>query len=420
MRRVALALLVGVILGLAGCGGGGKSTIRIGVLGVCQGVFAPFYQEIVAGAELPLLHRGTKLRGPKPADGVRDATIAGHPVDLLFGCSDETGERALAEVRRLVEKEHVQVLVGAETSAAGIAVRDYAKTQPDTTFLIALAPTAEATLSQPAPNVFRFTSHALQWTAGLGTYAYRTLGWRTAVVVGNDFSYPYDEAAGFITEFCSLGGEVVGRVWAEATPPPVRTKADGYFVTVFVSQLLAGAVQALPVKDDLAHKVLLGAATIGNAGTVLGRRAAGLVGPAASPIGTSKPAWTRLLADYAKAFPKLPFLGFAPFYYNTMEPALRGLEAVGGDLSDGGRRYRTALAGLELDLPTGHVRLDPDHQAIAPTYLLRVGAGGTGLRTIRTVGPVDDSYGGRFGPGKPLPSRTSPPCRKGNPPPWAR
>ena len=169
-------------------------------------------------------------------------------MDLVFGCSDETGERALAEVRRLVEKEHVHVLLGAETSAAGIAIREYAKTQPDTTFLIALAPTAEATLSRPAPNVFRFTPHALQWTAGLGTYAYRTLGWRTAVVVGNDFSYPYDEAAGFIAEFCSLGGKVVGRVWAEATPPAVRTRADGYFVTVFLSQLLAGAVRALPVK----------------------------------------------------------------------------------------------------------------------------------------------------------------------------
>ena len=136
-------------------------------------------------------------------------------------------------------------------------------------------------------------------------------------------------------------------MWAEAAPRAVRTEADGYFVTVFVSQLLAGAVQTLPVKGDLSRKVLLGAATIGDAGKVLRRRAAGLVGPAASPIGSSKPAWTRLLADCAKTFPKLPFLGFAPFYYDTMEPALRGLEAVGGDLSDGGRRYRAALAGLE-------------------------------------------------------------------------
>jgi branched-chain amino acid transport system substrate-binding protein len=419
VRRVAIAVLVAAILGLAGCGENGKSTIRIGVLGVCQGVFAPLYQDVLAGAELPLLQRGAKLRGSKPTDGVRGAKVAGHPVELVFGCSDGTGERALAEVRRLVEKEHVQILAGAETSSAAIAIRDYAKTQPGTTFLIALSPTAEATLSRPAPNVFRFTTHALEWTAGLGTYAYRTLGWRTAVVVGNDFSFPYDEAAGFIAEFCSLGGEVVRRVWAEATPPAVHTRADGYFVSVFVPQLLAGAVRALPVEGALAHRVLLGSATIGYSSGVLGRRATGLVGAAASPIGSSGQAWNGFLADYARAFPKIPFLGFAPFYFNTLEPALRGLEAVDGDLSGGGGRYRAALAGLVLDLPTGHVRLDAHRQAVDPNYLVQVSPQGT-LRTIRTVDPVDDSYGGRFGPGKPQPSRTSPKCVHGNPPPWAR
>lgn len=152
---------------------------------------------------------------------------------------------------------------------------------------------------------------------------------------------------------------------------------------------------------------------------MLGRQAIGLVGVSANPIGSAKPAWTRLLADYGASFPKVPFTGFAAFYFDAMEPALRALEAVDGDLSDGGKRFRVALAGLELDLPTGHVRLDAHRQAVAPNYLLRVGAGRPELRTIRTVGPVDDSYGGRFGPGKPLPSRTSPPCTRGNPPPWA-
>ena len=227
---------------------------------------------------------------------------------------------------------------GAETTAAGIAIADYARPQPDTTFLIALAPAAEATLSRPAPNVFRFTPHALQWTAGLGTYAYRTLGWRTAVVVGNDFSYPYDEAAGFIAEFCWLGGKVVGRVRASATPPAVRTRADGYFVTVFVSQLLAGAVRALPVEGDLAHR----AAARRRDDRRRRRRARGTVRPGSSgrragptPAHPTRPGRV-LLADYTRHFRRLRFLGLGSFYFDTLEPALRGLEDVGGDLSDGG------------------------------------------------------------------------------------
>ena len=75
------------------------------------------------------------------------------------------------------------------------------------------------------------------------------------------------------------------------------------------------------------------------------------------------------------------------------------------------------LAGLETP-SSGRVRLNGHRQAIAPNYLLQFGRGG--LRTIRTVGPVDDSYAGRFGPDKPLPSQTNPPCTRGNPPPWAR
>jgi branched-chain amino acid transport system substrate-binding protein len=420
VRGVALAgLAVAAVAAVSGCGGGGKAPIRIGVLGVCQGVFAPFYDEEVAGAELPLLQHGGKLSGPKPADSVSGATVSGHRVDLSFGCSDETGERALAETRRLVEKEHVQILVGAATSAAGIAIRDYAKTKPGTTFLIALSPTAESTLSTPARNVFRFTTHSLQWTAGLGTYAYRTLGWRRAVVVGNDFSFPYDEVAGFVAEFCSLGGQIVRRVWAEAGPPPIRERADGYFLSEFLPQYLVAAVHALPVRGPLARRILLGGAAILNAGA-LGPRALGVVGGSGAPFGSALPAWRAFLADFAKAFPRVQFAGFSVSYFNTMEAALRGLEAVGGDLSGGEARYMSELTRLVVDLPTGRTRLDAHRQAIAPNYLLQVQTGKPGLRTIRTVGPVDDSYGGRFGPGKPLPSRTNPPCTRGNPPRWAR
>jgi len=422
MRRAAiLGLTVAAVAAVAGCGGGGKAPIRIGVLGVCQGVFAPFYDEAVAGADLPLLRRGGKLSGPKPADGVSGATVSGHPIELSFGCSDETGERALAETRRLVEKEHVQILVGAETSAAGIAIREYAKTKRGTAFLIALSPAAETTLSKPAPNVFRFTTHALQWTAGLVTYAYRTLGWRRAVVVGNDFSFPYDEAAGFVAEFCSLGGQIVKRVWAEAGPPPIQERADGYFLSEFLPQYLVAAVRALPVRGPLSHRILLGGAAITSA-DALGPRGVGVVGGSSTPFGSSAPAWTTFLADFTKAFPRVQFAGFSVPYFDAMEAALRGVEAVDGDLSGGEARYMSALTRLEVDLPTGRTRLDAHRQAIAPNYLLQVERGPSGrstLRTIRSVGPVDDSYAGRFSPAKPLPSRTNPPCTRGNPPLWA-
>jgi len=114
VSRAALALLAAAVLAASGCGSS-KPPIRIGVLGVCRGTFAPFYDEIVAGAELPLLERGGKLARAAPSAGVSRASVAGHRVQLVLGCSDDTGTQALAEARRLVEREHVQVLVGPET-----------------------------------------------------------------------------------------------------------------------------------------------------------------------------------------------------------------------------------------------------------------------------------------------------------------
>jgi len=413
VRGAALGLLAAAVLGMSGCGGS-KPPIRIGVLGVCRGTFAPFYDEIVAGAELPLLERGGKLAGAAPTAGVTGARVAGRGVRLFLGCSDDTGTQALAEARRLVERERVQVLVGPETSAAGIALREYARTQPDVAFLIALSPAAEPTLAQPAPNVFRFTTSALQWSAGLGAYAYRTLGWRRAVVIGNDFQFPWAEAAGFAAEFCSLGGKVVKRIWSD-NPKGVPADVDGYFLTQFIPQVLAPAVRALPLRGRLAGRVILGSGTVGYASQVLGPRALGVVGGSALPQGSSVPAWKRFGSEFRRAFPQVQFLGFSTFYFTPMEAALRGLEASRGEL---GAKLRRSLSALAFEGPTGSVRLNAHRQAIAPNYIVQVVRGG--VRTIRTVAAVDDSYAGRFSPSRPLPSRTYPPCSHGDVPAWAR
>ena len=138
-------------------------------------------------------------------------------------------------------------------------------------------------------------------------------------------------------------------------------------------------------------------------------------------MGSRLPAWLRYLADFRKAYPGVLFLGYSPYYFTPMQAALVALEAVDGDLSDGGRRLQATLASLRLESPTGPVRLNRHRQAIATNYLTKVVRGSSGLtqRTIRTFANVDDSYAGRFSPTKPLPSRTYPPCTHGNAPPWA-
>ena len=74
----------------------------------------------------------------------------------------------------------------------------------------------------------------------------------------------------------------------------------------------------------------------------------------------------------------------------------------------------TALANVRLASPLGSIRLDKDHQAIAPNYVYQ------DSRVISVIHGVDHTFGGYFKPTDPPPSKTTPACVKRTPPPWAR
>ena len=100
---------------------------------------------------------------------------------------------------------------------------------------------------------------------------------------------------------------------------------------------------------------------------------------------------------------------------SELAASLEALErARGATLTD-------ALARVELDSPAGRVRLDANRQAIAPSYVSRLATDADGEpRTLGVLPDVEQTFGGYFKPGDPPTSRTTPACRKGDPPPWAR
>ena len=160
----------------------------------------------IAGAQLALIQQGATAKG-KPSDGLDGATVAGRPIEIVgYGCADDTADKAIEETRRLVEQEGAEILIGPLSGDEGIAVANYAKEQPDVTFLNGTSGAQDTTLKVQAPNFFRFHSDGAQWSAGLGDYAYNTLGWKTAAIIGDDYSFPYTSLAGFVAEFCALGG----------------------------------------------------------------------------------------------------------------------------------------------------------------------------------------------------------------------
>src|SRR5260370_640940 len=232
-RRLFAPFAMLPLLALAACNSNNNtpatsSAIKIGILSDCQGDFGSFYNDDLGGALAVLAaHYGGKATGSKPSDGMTGAKIAGKDINIVgFGCSDSTANKAIEETRRLVEQLGADILIGPLSGDEGIAVANYAKTQPNKTFLNGISGAQDATLKVQAPNFFRFNPDGAQWSSGLGDYAYNKLGWRTAAVIGDDYAFPYTSNAGFIAEFCSIGGNVTNRIW-----PPLGTTDYSSFIT---------------------------------------------------------------------------------------------------------------------------------------------------------------------------------------------
>jgi branched-chain amino acid transport system substrate-binding protein len=304
-------------------------------------------------------------------------------------------------------------------------VHDYARKRPETTFLDGTAAGQALTLHDPLPNLFRFSSDGAQFVAGLGTYAYKQLGWRKAITVAVDEGFEYTLVAGFVAEFCALGGTIVNRLWSpkgDVSHYAADGRADGFFV----DEPTGFATRFSKLHGNLARQ-LVGGVTWAFIGKKLRKRAAGVVIGSPTPFGSATPrAWDEYVATFRKSFPSLKAFAGGIFdigYYDAMEAALEAFEHVHGDLSGGEERFRTALAAVRLDSPIGPIHLDRNRQAVAANFLVQLRTEGNAKpapRTIRMVPGVGATFGGYFHTNGPLPSRTYPPCKRGNPPPWAR
>lgn len=434
VTTVALAAGAAVV-GMSGIPASAASTgnapIKIGILTTCGGPFAVFESESLSGAKYALVHlAGGKAAGQSPESGVTGASVAGHPIEIFFGCTDATPDVAVAQARRLVESVGVNILLGPLSGDEGVAVSNYAKTQPGITFVNGTSGAQATTLTVKAPNFFRFGGDGAQWMAGLGTYAYKTLHWKTVAILGEDYSYPYTQAAGFIKEFCSLGGMVTSRTWVALGTTDWSSYVDALPRNVDGILVLTGGTDTIAVeKDYLAiggnpgTHMLGGSSVMDPTSFSVGNALTGLVGGSPVPLGSTTPAWTSFVNGFLKVYPQAPVNSlFTGLYYDGMQAIVQALAKTDGDLSNGESAFRAALDSLNPTFPNGHVTLDANRDSVQPAYVVQIvkQSGGLGFKVLQTIPDVSETFGGLFGPNSPAPSRTSPACTPGTPPPWAR
>lgn len=438
----ALAVISAMSVALAGCGNSTDSNgsrgaaslpagaIKIGILTTCGGPFAAFEAESFSGAKYALVeHAGAKVSGQKSQDQITDATIAGKPVAIAFGCSDATPDKAVAEARRLVESVGVNILVGPLSGDEGVAVASYAKSVPAVTFVNGTSGAQSTTLSVKAPNFFRFGGDGAQWMAGLGTYAYKTLGWKKVAILGEDYSYPYTQAAGFISEFCALGGDISGRSWvplgtSDWSSPVAKLPrdVDGILLLTGGTNTVAAEKSFIQIGGEPGKKMIGGSSVMDPTSFTVGDKLAGLVGGSPVPLGGTTDEWMSYQDGFKKAFPEVPSNSlFTVLYYNGMQAVLQALEKTNGDLSGEQSAFRSALTSLNPTFPNGKVTLDANRNSVQPAFVTQIvnDGGKLGFKVLQTVSDVDETFGGVFGPKSPEPSRTQPACTSGKAPPWS-
>ena len=157
--------------------------------------------------------RGRRARRRDWRSKEHNGKAGGKKIEIVKGSSDASPDSAVNAARKLVEQDGVKILVGPLSGDEGLAVKDYAKTQPNVTFINGTSAAQDTTLRDPAPNFFRFSTDGAQWMAGLGDYAFKNKGYKKVVTVAEDYSFPYTQVFGFMAEFCKAGGHVPSKSW---------------------------------------------------------------------------------------------------------------------------------------------------------------------------------------------------------------
>src|ERR1700722_11327971 len=393
-----------------------QEKIKVGVTATLEGTYTILGVDGIAG-----FNAAVKKYGPK---------AGGKELDFVIASTDATPDSALRAVKKLIEQDKVQILLSPLSGDEGIAVKNFSTTHPELTFINSASGAQQTTFPDASPNFFRFNMDGAQWSAGLGDYAFNQKGYKKVAIVGEDYSFSHTQAAGFILEFCGLGGQVTSRQGV-----PLGTKDFASTIAalpddvdaVYLNLGGADAVNFLNRYSQAGGKGHLMGGSIMVDQTVLsakGDAKKAMIGTLASSgmADTDQdPAWLAFVKLYQETTPadkRLPSPGLlATNYYGATMAMFEALNKVNGDLSDNQAKFKDALAHLTIDAPNGKISLDENRQAIGQNFVTEVVEDANGnlvSKVVKVVPGVHQPLGyprdvfAKIGP----PGRDNPECKK--------
>jgi branched-chain amino acid transport system substrate-binding protein len=414
-RTLLAATALSLCLAASAAPAQAQEKLRIGVLATLEGALTTLGEDALRGLEIAMRQANRKAGG-------RD-------IEIITVATNASPDSAIRGIRKLVEQDRVPLVIGPVSGSEGIAIRDYAKTQPGVTIINGTSAAMETTYVTPAENFFRFNTQGAQWMVGVGDYIYNVKKYRKIAALAEDYSFPYTQLFGLTLEFCQLGGQITERHWV-----PLGTKDFASIIAKLPEDVdaiylgLGGgdAVNFLNQYTQAGGKAKMIGGSIMVDQTVLSSKGAAKRALVGTPTGGPQadawdnPKWQAWVKAYQDAFPADKRFASPSLtgtnYYNSTNAMFTALNAVNGDLSDGHKKLRATLSAMVIEAPNGTIRLDDKRQAIGPNFVTEVVEAPNGELTNKMVKVIpevrqtlgfDEATFAKLG----LPSRTNPECK---------
>ena len=349
--------------------------IKIGVLLPSSGVFAG-----LGGDQTLALEMGFDDFGRE---------VAGRPIELIPADTESKPNSGLAQFKKLVFRDEVDIVVGIISSAVAGAVRDVAH-NAQVPLIISNAGNNALTGEQCSPWILRTSFSNSQIVREMGP-------WMAAKGFKNVFLMAWDYAAGrqmmdaFREGFVAAGGNIAG----EEYPPygPVKdfgpyiakvkaAKPDAAFV------FFAGSTAIKLVKEWVAFGLkgevqLAGAGWLNSALYVKkqGMGAEGMLGILNYVPSIDTPENTAFQEKFRAAHGR-DGSEFGVAAYDSARLIVEALEATGGATDDRAALV-AAMREVQFDGPRGPFRIDPKtHNVVQNIYIFEVQAQGDSVSAV--------------------------------------
>jgi len=362
INKIALAVAMSLGTSLVSAQSG---PIKIGVVTPLSGTYTPIGEQVKMGLDLA-------AKEINAAGGIN-----GRKINLIYEDEEANPAVATQKAEKLFQVEKVDFLTGTVNSGSTLAVGQVAE-RNNKLIATSVSFADSITGDKCSPNVFRVNARAGMQSAALAAWVDKEIPKSNIFFIGPDYEMGRSTVSAFKRASTEKGAKDVGEVFA----PLDNKDYSPYFGQVRAAKpnviytSVAGNDTVRLFSQMEEYGLNKGVTLVGASGTVtsqnmgaIGKSANGFVTGVGYSPKLDNPANKKFVADFQKAYNKLPDL-YGADSYGLIYLYKAAVEKAKSTETD---KVRTAMDDLSWQTPQGTKKMRAgDHQAMQDMFAVRV------------------------------------------------